>query len=367
MNYLKASSEELAAEKEKATKELQKLLKNGVTLDLSRGKPSAEQLDLSLGMLDVIDSRSILDSESGQDCRNYGGLDGIPEAKRLLAHMMGTHSSHTLVGGNSSLTMMYQIVSHGMTDGICGAKPWQEVEGRKFLCPVPGYDRHFAITEHFGFELVPVPMLPTGPDMDEVENLIKDEKVKGIWCVPKYQNPTGIVFSDETVRRFAALKPAAEDFRIFWDNAYCVHAFDGDNAHARYFKNSAGLKAHMKKHAAILKPKFDSVYKVLDEELGGLGIAEWTTPKGGYFLSFDTMPGCAGKVVKMCGDCGVTFTPAGATYPHGLDPEDKNIRLAPSFATVEEITLAVRVLALCTKLVSIDRLTADKSKGRVSA
>ncbi len=431
MNYLKASSEELAAEKEKAAKELQKLLKNGVTLDLSRGKPSAEQLDLSLGMLDVIDSRSILDSESGQDCRNYGGLDGIPEAKRLLAHMMGTHSSHTLVGGNSSLTMMYQIVSHGMTDGICGAKPWQEVEGRKFLCPVPGYDRHFAITEHFGFELVPVPMLPTGPDMDEVEKLIKDEKVKGIWCVPKYQNPTGIVFSGETVRRFAALKPAAEDFRIFWDNAYCVHAFDGDNAqipdiieecekagsadmvyefcstskitfpgagvaavaaspanlidiksflkfatigpdkmnqlmHARYFKNSAGLKAHMKKHAAILKPKFDSVYKVLDEELGGLGIAEWTTPKGGYFLSFDTMPGCAGKVVKMCGDCGVTFTPAGATYPHGLDPEDKNIRLAPSFATVEEITLAVRVLALCTKLVSIDRLTADKSKGRVS-
>ena len=343
MNYLKASSEELAAEKEKAAKELQKLLKNGVTLDLSRGKPSAEQLDLSLGMLDVIDSRSILDSESGQDCRNYGGLDGIPEAKRLLAHMMGTHSSHTLVGGNSSLTMMYQIVSHDMTDGICGAKPWQEVEGRKFLCPVPGYDRHFAITEHFGFELVPVPMLPTGPDMDEVEKLIKDEKVKGIWCVPKYQNPTGIVFSDETVRRFAALKPAAEDFRIFWDNAYCVHAFDGDNAqipdiieecekagsadmvyefcstskitfpgagvaavaaspanlidiksffkfatigpdkmnqlmHARYFKNSAGLKAHMKKHAAILKPKFDSVYKVLDEELSGLGIAEWTTP-----------------------------------------------------------------------------------------
>ena len=230
MNYLKASSEELAAEKEKATKELQKLLKNGVTLDLSRGKPSAEQLDLSLGMLDVIDSRSILDSESGQDCRNYGGLDGIPEAKRLLAHMMGTHSSHTLVGGNSSLTMMYQIVSHGMTDGICGAKPWQEVEGRKFLCPVPGYDRHFAITEHFGFELVPVKMNDDGPDMDEVEKLIKDDKVKGIWCVPKYQNPMGIVFSDEVVRRFAHLKPAAEDFRIFWDNAYCVHNFDGECA-----------------------------------------------------------------------------------------------------------------------------------------
>lgn len=426
MNYLKASSEELAAEKEKATKELQKLLKNGVTLDLSRGKPSAEQLDLSLGMLDVIDSRSILDSESGQDCRNYGGLDGIPEAKRLLAHMMGTHSSHTLVGGNSSLTMMYQIVSHGMTDGICGAKPWQEVEGRKFLCPVPGYDRHFAITEHFGFKLVPVPMLPTGPDMDEVEKLIKDEKVKGIWCVPKYQNPTGIVFSDDVVRRFANLRPAAADFRIFWDNAYCVQCFDGECAqipdiiaecekaghpdlvyefcstskvtfpgsgiaavaasaanlidiksflqlstigpdklnqlrHARFFKNDAGLLAHMKKHAAILKPKFDTVLEVLDTELAGTGVARWTTPKGGYFLSFDTLPGCAAEVVKLCAANGVKFTPAGATYPYGRDPEDRNIRIAPSFATVEEIRAAVTILALCTKLVSIEKLEKERS------
>ena len=206
------------------------IAKSGLSLDLSRGKPSAEQLALSLNMLDVLDHRSILDSESGQDCRNYGGLDGIEEAKRLLSHMMGTHSVNTIVGGNSSLTMMYELVSHGMTDGICGAKPWQEIKNRKFLCPAPGYDRHFAITEHFGFELIPVGMTENGPDMDEVEELIKDETVKGIWCVPKYQNPTGIVFSPETVRRFAALKPAAEDFRIFWDNAYCIHAFDGENA-----------------------------------------------------------------------------------------------------------------------------------------
>ena len=230
MDYKNADMYALMCERDKCAAELAKYAKSGLSLDLSRGKPSAEQLALSLNMLDVLDHRSILDSESGQDCRNYGGLDGIEEAKRLLSHMMGTHSVNTIVGGNSSLTMMYELVSHGMTDGICGAKPWQEIKNRKFLCPAPGYDRHFAITEHFGFELIPVGMTESGPDMDEVEELIKDETVKGIWCVPKYQNPTGIVFSPETVRRFAALKPAAEDFRIFWDNAYCIHAFDGENA-----------------------------------------------------------------------------------------------------------------------------------------
>ena len=400
---------------------------------MSRGKPGADQLDLSMGMLDVLDSKTALKSENGTDLRNYGVLDGIPEAKKLIADVIGTKPENVIIYGNSSLNIMYDQVARAEMFGICGNTPWCKLDKVKFLCPVPGYDRHFAITETFGIEMINIPMTENGPDMDLVEKYVNnDETVKGIWCVPKYSNPQGITYSDETVYRFANLKPAAEDFRIFWDNAYCVHAFDGDNAqipdiieecekagsadmvyefcstskitfpgagvaavaaspanlidiksflkfatigpdkmnqlmHARYFKNSAGLKAHMKKHAAILKPKFDSAYKVLDEELGGLGIAEWTMPKGGYFLSFDTMPGCAGKVVKMCGDCGVTFTPAGATYPHGLDPEDKNIRLAPSFATVEEITLAVRVLALCTKLVSIDRLTADKSKGRVSA
>lgn len=427
MDYKKADASELAFEKEKSIKRLNEYTKRGMSLDLSRGKPSGEQLELSLKMLDVLDHRSILDSENGMDCRNYGGLDGIPEAKRLLAHIMGTHSANTIVGGNSSLTLMFQVISHGMTDGICGGTPWQEVKGRKFLCPVPGYDRHFAITEHFGFELVPVKMNEDGPDMDKVEELVKDEKVKGIWCVPKYQNPTGIVFGDEVVRRFANLKPAADDFRIFWDNAYCVHSFDGECAaipdiieecrkagnadlvyefcstskitfpgagisavasspanlidlrsflkyatigpdklnqlqHARFFKSSTGLRSHMKKHAAILKPKFNAVFETLDKEFGDTGIVDWTKPTGGYFLSFNTLPGCASKVVKMCADCGVKFTPAGSTYPHGIDPEDKNIRLAPSFATVEEITKAITILSLCTKIVSIDKIMKERDQ-----
>lgn len=427
MDYKKADASELAFEKEKSIKRLNEYTKSGMSLDLSRGKPSGEQLALSLKMLDVLDHRSILDSENGTDCRNYGGPDGIPEAKRLLAHIMGTHSANTIVGGNSSLTLMFQVISHGMTDGICGGTPWQEVKGRKFLCPVPGYDRHFAITEHFGFELVPVKMNEDGPDMDDIEELVKDEKVKGIWCVPKYQNPTGIVFGDEVVRRFANLKPAADDFRIFWDNAYCVHSFDGECAeipdiieecrkagnadlvyefcstskitfpgagisavasspanlidlrsflkyatigpdklnqlqHARFFKSSTGLRSHMKKHAAILKPKFNAVFETLDKEFGDTGIANWTKPTGGYFLSFNTLPGCASKVVKMCADCGVKFTPAGSTYPHGIDPEDKNIRLAPSFATVEEITKAITILSLCTKIVSIDKIMKERDQ-----
>lgn len=427
MDYKKADASELAFEKEKSIKRLNEYTKSGISLDLSRGKPSGEQLALSLKMLDVLDHRSILDSENGMDCRNYGGLDGILEAKRLLAHIMGTHSANTIVGGNSSLTLMFQVISHGMTDGICGGTPWQEVKGRKFLCPVPGYDRHFAITEHFGFELVPVKMNEDGPDMDDIEELVKDEKVKGIWCVPKHQNPTGIVFGDEVVRRFANLKPAADDFRIFWDNAYCVHSFDGECAeipdiieecrkagnadlvyefcstskitfpgagisavasspanlidlrsflkyatigpdklnqlqHARFFKSSTGLRSHMKKHAAILKPKFNAVFETLDKEFGDTGIADWTKPTGGYFLSFNTLPGCASKVVKMCADCGVKFTPAGSTYPHGIDPEDKNIRLAPSFATVEEITKAITILSLCTKIVSIDKIMKERDQ-----
>ena len=425
MNYLKASSEELAAEKEKATKELQKLLKNGVTLDLSRGKPSAEQLDLSLGMLDVIDSRSILDSESGQDCRNYGGLDGIPEAKRLLAHMMGTHSSHTLVGGNSSLTMMYQIVSHGMTDGICGAKLWQEVEGRKFLCPVPGYDRHFAVTQFFGMELINVPMNEDGPDMDIVEKLVaEDDSIKGIWCVPMYSNPGGVVYSDEVVKRFAALKPKAADFRIFWDNAYCVHhlvdnppvqanlleeakkvgnedicymfastskitfpgsgiavmaasernlaslkkslgfatiGFDKMNQlrHLRFFGGKfENLLEHMKKHKALIAPKFAIVVNTLEKELGDLGIATWSNPKGGYFISFN-QKGCAKRIVQLCKDAGVVLTGAGASFPYGVDPEDENIRISPTFPTEEELQKAMDVFVCSAKLAAAEQLLAD--------
>ena len=427
MNFYQADLYSLLCERERCEKKLNQIAEEGLSLDLSRGKPSAQQLALSLPMLDELDSRSILDSENGMDCRNYGGSDGIPEAQRLLAYMMGTRAGNTIVGGNSSLTLMYQIISHGMTDGVCGGTPWQGIKNRKFLCPVPGYDRHFAITEHFGFELIPVSMTADGPDMAQVEELIKDSSVKGIWCVPKYQNPTGIVYSDEVVYRFAHLQPAAEDFRIFWDNAYCVHCFDGVCAeipdiieacelagrgdmvyefcstskitfpgagiaavaaspanlidirsflhfatigpdklnqlrHARFFKNGAGLQAHMKKHAAILKPKFDAVYKTLERELGDTGIARWTTPQGGYFLSFDTIPGCAKNVVRMCGKYGVKFTPAGATYLHGYDPEDENIRLAPSFASVEEITRAIEVLCLCTKIVSIEAIVEARSQ-----
>lgn len=411
------SAAALQAAHEEDTQKLNRILEQGVSLDLSRGKPAPDQLELSLGMLDAVDSRSVLDSENGQDCRNYGGLDGLPEARRLMAQMMGTHAANTMIGGNSSLMIMYQLMSHAMVDGICGEAPWQTVENRKFLCPVPGYDRHFAITEHFGFEMINIPMLPTGPDMERIEALVShDPTIKGIWCVPKYQNPTGIVFSDETVRRFARLKPAAKDFRIFWDNAYCVHSFDGEPAeipdilaeseaagnpdivyeltstskitfpgagisalaaspanlidirrflqyatigpdklnqlrHARFLKNPAGLRAHMQRHAALLRPKFETVQRVLQEELGDSGIAEWTKPSGGYFVSYNTPQGCASEVVRRCATCGVKFTPAGATFPHGIDPEDRNIRIAPSFASLSDIETAVRILAICTRLV----------------
>lgn len=432
MNDSHAGMNALRNEQAACYTRLKKITEQGISLDLSRGKPSVEQLELSMGMLDTLSHTSILDSENGQDCRNYGGLDGIPEAKRLLAHMMGTHSANTIIGGNSSLTLMYQIISHAMTDGICGHTPWAKFENRKFLCPSPGYDRHFAITEHFGFGLISVPMLSDGPDMDMIEEFVrKDDSIKGIWCVPKYQNPTGITFSDEVVKRFAALQPAAKDFRIFWDNAYCVHGFSGENAelldiisecekagnpdlvyefcstskitfpgsgisavatspanlsdiegflkfatigpdklnqlmHARYFKNSAGIRAHMRKHADIMRPKFEAAYRILEEELGDHRFATWTTASGGYFFSFITMPHCAKAIVKMCGECGVKFTPAGATHPRGYDKTDSDIRIAPSFATIKEIETAVLVLALCTKIVSIERLLSESNNALIA-
>ena len=425
MDYKNADMYALMCERDKCAAELAKYAKSGLSLDLSRGKPSAEQLALSLNMLDVLDHRSILDSESGQDCRNYGGLDGIEEAKRLLSHMMGTHSVNTIVGGNSSLTMMYELVSHGMTDGICGAKPWQEIKNRKFLCPAPGYDRHFAITEHFGFELIPVGMTESGPDMDEVEDLIKDETVKGIWCVPKYSNPEGITYSDNVVRRMAHMKPAAGDFRIFWDNAYAVHDLydEGDTLlniynecvkagspdlpiiftstskitfpgagvaveaaspnnvallkgrmkyqtigpdklnqlrHARMFRTVSDIERHMKRHAAILRPKFETVEKELQKQLGDTGVARWTTPKGGYFISLYVLEGCAKRVEQLCANAGMILTPAGATYPYGIDPKDSNIRIAPSYPSVEEIEKASEVLALAVRYAALEKLLSDK-------
>ena len=427
MKYTELSPAALKAERAACEEKLHTYTARGAALDLTRGKPAPEQLALSMGMLDVLDHRSVTDSESGMDCRNYGGPDGIPEARRLLAHMLGTHTANTIVGGNSSLELMFLLVSHGMTDGICGARPWSSVEHRKFLCPVPGYDRHFAITEHFGFELIPIAMHDDGPDMDAVEAYAADPTVKGIWCVPKYQNPTGVIFSDAVIRRFAALRPAAEDFRIFWDNAYCIHDFDADTRkipdlldlctaagnpdlvyefcstskisfpgggisavaaspanlidikgflkfatigpdklnqlrHARFFKNSAGLAAQMQKHAALLRPKFEAVYAALHAELDGTGVGDWTEPRGGYFVSYNTPRGCAKAVVAMCTSLGVRFTPAGATYPYGIDPDDRNIRIAPSFAAAEDVTAATHILALCTKIVCIDKLLSEAQK-----
>lgn len=425
MRYQEMSQRELQREYRKLSAVYREMEQQGLHLDLSRGKPSPEQLELSRKMLDEVNSGSVLDSVDGTDCRNYGGLDGIPEAKALLAGMVGCRPEQVIVGGNSSLTLMFDILSHAMIDGLLGGTPWCQVPDRKFLCPVPGYDRHFAMTEHFGFELVPVPMLPDGPDMNLVERLVhEDASIKGIWCVPKYQNPTGVVFSHEVVKRFANLKPAAKDFRIFWDNAYCVHdlypeeaeplpdilslceqagspdlvyefcstskaAFPGAGIsgvaasaanlielrrvwkfatigpdklnqlrQARFFRNTAGLKAHMARHADLLRPKFERVEAILKEDLARSGAGSWTEPKGGYFISFNTLPGCAARTVELCKKAGVKFTPAGATWPCGRDPEDRNIRLAPSYASLEEIELAVRLFTICVRLAALESLAS---------
>ena len=425
MRYQEMSQRELQREYRKLSAAYREMEQQGLHLDLSRGKPSPEQLELSRKMLDEVNSGSVLDSVDGTDCRNYGGLDGIPEAKALLAGMVGCRPEQVIVGGNSSLTLMFDILSHAMIDGLLGGTPWCQVPDRKFLCPVPGYDRHFAMTEHFGFELVPVPMLPDGPDMNLVERLVReDASIKGIWCVPKYQNPTVVVFSQEVVKRFANLKPAAKDFRIFWDNAYCVHdlypeeaeplpdilslceqagspdlvyefcstskaAFPGAGIsgvaaseanlielrrvwkfatigpdklnqlrQARFFRNTAGLKAHMARHADLLRPKFERVEAILKEDLACSGAGSWTEPKGGYFISFNTLPGCAARTVELCKKAGVKFTPAGATWPCGRDPEDRNIRLAPSYASLEEIEPAVRLFTICVRLAALESLAS---------
>ncbi len=411
--------------------EYKKMQAKDLRLDMSRGKPSLEQLDLSMGLMDVLNSDSDLRCEDGTDCRNYGVLDGIKEAKELMGDMMEVPYDHLIIYGNSSLNIMYDTISRSYTHGVMGNTPWCKLDKVKFLCVVPGYDRHFGVTEYFGIENVCVPMLETGPDMDLVEKLVStDESIKGIWCVPKYSNPTGNSYSDETVRRFARLKPAAKDFRIYWDNAYTIHhlydldqdhlieilaeckragnpdmvykfastskvSFPGSGIaaiasslnnledikkqlknqtighdkvnqlrHVRYFKNIHGMVEHMKKHADSLRPKFEAVESILEKELGGLGIAKWTNPKGGYFISFDTMDGCAKDVVDACKKAGVVMTPAGATYPGGKDPHDRNIRIAPSFPPVEDMKTAAQLLALCTKLVSAKKLLAEISEGK---
>ena len=390
---------------------------------MARGKPCTEQLDLSMGMMDVLSSDDDLTCEDGTDCRNYGILVGIKEARELIGDMMENPIDSIIIYGNSSLNVMYDTISRSMTHGVMGNTPWCKLDKVKFLCPVPGYDRHFAITQYFGIEMVNVPMTPTGPDMDLVEELVaSDEAIKGIWCVPKYSNPQGISYSDDTVRRFARLKPAAKDFRIYWDNAYGVHhlydrdqdhlieilaeckragnpdlvykfastskiSFPGSGLaaiatspnnmedikkqltiqtighdkvnqlrHVRFFGDIHGMIEHMRLHADILRPKFEMVVNTLESELGGLGIGEWTNPKGGYFVSFDALDGCAKDIVARAKKAGVVMTGAGATYPYGKDPHDSNIRIAPTYPSLEDLRTAMEIFTLCVKLSSIDKL-----------
>lgn len=423
--YKDLSKDELKALKKELTRKFEEVKAKGLKLDMSRGKPSTEQLNLSMGMMDVLTSSSDLVCEEGVDCRNYGVLDGIREAKQLLADMMEVPKDNIVIFGNSSLNVMYDTVARSMIHGVMGSTPWCKLDKVKFLCPVPGYDRHFAITEHFGIEMINIPMSESGPDMDMVEQYVNnDETVKGIWCVPKYSNPQGFTYSDETVKRFANLKPAAKDFRIFWDNAYVIHhlyddkqdeildiisecekagnpdmvfefastskvSFPGSGIaalasseanladikksltiqtigydklnqlrHVRYFKDINGLKEHMRKHAEQMRPKFEAVLEVLNTELGGLGIGSWYAPRGGYFISFDAMEGCAKEIVAKCKEAGVKLTNAGATFPYGKDPKDSNIRIAPSFPTPEEMAQAADLFVLCVKLVSVEKLLA---------
>ncbi len=421
MLYTQMSREQLAAEKTELEKKYGEYKAKGLTLDMSRGKPSPAQLDLSLDMFGY--PKDDYKTINGFDCRNYGLLDGIPEARALFAEMLEVSPDEIIVGGNSSLALMYDVIIRALRLGVLGSKkPWGDYEHVKFLCPAPGYDRHFAICEALGIEMITIKYNEDGPDMDEVERLAaQDESIKGIWCVPVYSNPTGITYSDEVVRRFANLKPAAEDFRIFWDNAYCIHHLtdDGDKIpniieeckktgrpdmvleftstskisfpgsglaaiaaskanidfiknqmkyqtigfdklnqlrHVRYFKNFDGVKEHMKKHAAIIRPKFDIVLKKLDSELAPRGIGSWHEPKGGYFVSFNAPDGCAKRTVQLAKEAGVVMTGAGATFPYGKDPKDSNIRIAPTYPELDELSTAMDIFCICARLAAVEKL-----------
>lgn len=426
-SYQKMTKDELLKEKESLEAAYKEWQKRGLSLNMARGKPSEEQLDFTMPMMDVLNSSSDLFSEDGTDCRNYGGMDGIPEAKRFMAGLMGVDPKNVLVYGNASLNIMYDTISRSMTHGVMGSTPWCKLDKVKFLCPVPGYDRHFKVTEFFDIEMINIPMTESGPDMDLVEKYVSsDEAVKGIWCVPKYSNPQGISYSDKTVKRFAALKPKAEDFRIFWDNAYVVHhlyeddqdeildiisecekagnpdmvyefcstskiSFAGGGVaalaaseanldfikkqftvqtigydkinqlrHVRYFKDMDGVKKQMMKQAAVMRPKFEMVESVLENELGGLEIGSWVKPKGGYFICFEALEGCAKSIVAKAKEAGVTLTGAGAPFPYGKDPKDSVIRIAPSFPTMDDLKMAAEIFVVCVKLASVEKLLEAK-------
>ncbi len=420
MNILTADRKSLETLHAQLTAEYARLRGLGLKLDMSRGKPARDQLDLCEPMLTVLSHNDQM-QDGKTDVRNYGVLEGIPSCRALFADIMEVPVENVIAGGSSSLTMMYDTMLRLWTFGAPGYEPWCRQEKIKWLCPAPGYDRHFAITQQLGIEMIPIAMTETGPDMDQIERLAgEDPAVKGVWCVPKYSNPQGITYSDDTVRRFAAMKTAAPDFRVFWDNAYIVHhlgeehdellnifpeaekcgtqdrflefcstskvTFAGagvaamaaslDNIawtkkimtvqaispdkvnqlrHVRYFQNVEGLSDHMKKHAAILRPKFDLVLALLEEKLGGTGAGSWHTPRGGYFISFDALPGCAKRINTLCKEAGVVMTGAGATFPYGKDPQDSNLRIAPSMPPLDELKQAAEVFCTCALLAAVEK------------
>lgn len=424
-SYLEMSKEELADKKAELQKQYDEIKAKNLKLDMSRGKPGEEQLEISLPMLDIVSSSSDCKTFDGVDCRNYGLLDGLSSTKKLFAEMMDVNPENVMVGGNSSLNMMFDTVSCLVTTGIAGCEPLCKQDDVKFLCPVPGYDRHFGITEYFGIKMVTVPMTENGPDMDVVEEYVNnDSTIKGIWCVPKYSNPQGLTYSNETVTRFAKLKPVAKDFRIMWDNAYCVHdisetpdtllsimdeckkygnedlpiifsstskiTFPGSGVaamassennmkvfknryqyqtigydkinmlrHMMFFNDIDGVKKHMLKHKEILAPRFEAVLEHLNNEIKGTDTAQWIVPNGGYFVSVDVLEGCASKVVNLCKEAGVVLTSAGATYPYGKDPRDSNIRIAPTFPSVDELNTAMELFCLCVKISAVDKLISQ--------
>lgn len=419
-NYLSMTNEELAVEFESVKREFEKIKGANLSLDMSRGKPGADQLDLSDELLTLVSTKAGFKSENGTETRNYGVLDGLSELKKLFGKVLGMDSANVICGGNSSLNMMFDTITQGMITGF-GEGPWMTQGKVKFICPSPGYDRHFGICEYYGIEMVMVRNTETGPDMDAVEELVKDPLVKGMWCVPKYSNPTGITYSDETVKRIAALKPAAKDFRVMWDNAYVVHdlynttdpllniyeecvkngnedlvfqftstskitypgagvaveAASPNNikmlkarmtvqtigpdkinqlCHAKMLPSLEALYEQMKKHADILRPKFEACIKKFTEELGDKGIATWTTPNGGYFISMEVLTGCAKRVGELCKEAGLVITTPGAPFPYGKDPEDSNLRIAPSFPGVKELAVAAEVLCVAVKYAALEKL-----------
>jgi len=419
-SFLEMSREELEREFSLVKEEYEHLRALHLSLDMSRGKPGFDNMDLSEKMFDMVGNDTGFKNIDGIDCRNYGGLDGLRELKVLFADILGLEPDQIIVGGNSSLNMMFDTIAQAMTHGL-GGEPWCKQSDLKFLCPVPGYDRHFMITDYFGIKMIPVEMDENGPDMDKVEELVKDPTVKGIWCVPKYSNPEGVTYSDEVVRRFARLKPAARDFKIFWDDAYAIHdlydegekllniydecvkagnpdlpiiftstskiTFPGAGVaieagspnnvailkgrmkfqtigpdklnqlrHARMFKSADALRKHMKGHAALLRPKFQSVLSELDSRIAGTGIARWTNPKGGYFISLYVLEGCAKRTEQLCANAGLILTPAGAAYPYGLDPKDSNLRIAPTYPSAEDMKTAAVVLCTAIKYAALEKL-----------